>query len=1019
MEPTSDVGEDPPDRLLCRFCSNILKNAVNLPCCKALACRGCAVKNILKNKSTCVLPFCLKPSAISGLKGNQSVRQECELLTKNMEKLNNENEPTPEAEERTVTSKRTDSETKTFHHSNKEDAPILNSVKKNNKIENINSAEDGINQFKVEVQYVKEETEDKKENNAIIFRSDIHDNEYFESTNKDHKHIEVFDGILKNKESMECVNEALIKVECDIKPDEKELKYSEDSIDNNKEKSNDCMEEGEIIEVSIDEIEWTKDKHHMDIIQNTDDIEVVFEGPIEETRKVDEVKQNQDGDFEEGEIVESEVDKGSSEGTNIEIIEIIDKDEVVLLSSEDEDSIEVGSEKTKKKKVTTIDLDDDVDKEKVSVVTFRNKTKIDKLKRFIINKICIIPTPLDMYSLHMWVLHYLAITPDSLDGVAYLVWGKVYSFKGDKLSGIVRQHVAHILDQYCVYNLEQEEFSLKPGTWAHIDSNWPYYSLQDRKIVQMKKIRLFHPPQIQSTSLPQTILMNILKEVIEGHMIEVGNDQILQKLAFLCKIQDDSVVLDYMAWFFLQPKTKLSQVKTSCIENGTQNSDFRFDLITKSLKKCNLRSEVENQIAPLLGISEEEFLSWKIQHFDQLMDHSSQTQNDFKNSVDHIPLTDFGSFCNIDTKFFEYPKNIFEMFSLQTIAIQMAAAATDGMTSMNILNSLEPFLRMLESAEKKEIVRSLNDQLFKCCELTQFIRLRCRFWGSVDVNWPFYSEKQTENCLKNLSKINGLGTLYTEKRSNYMPFEIIVQILALQPCTSSHLLEEASKRNILVMPLIINQKLLHLLGMQYDGVFSLRHQFWHFVNPYSTIYSNVEKGRIQEKKKEMMNKLENQMIHQALSKLFIVTDLNSKWLNHVFKVYFYMLPMCLKDGMHIYKVIPMFGLTFSDVKGRFSFLLQKCLNLTSDKENETMSEIPQLVMANGEGLFDATSTKTDKSNIRNQSNSSKRKYETKDQSNKRQKISIISQPTQLESGNYLFFCKNLIIWAHFFSKCKH
>ena len=74
--------EPTPDRLLCKLCSNLLKNAVNLPCCQALVCRGCAVKSILRNKSKCVLAFCLKPSQISGIKGNEKVRKQCELYAK-------------------------------------------------------------------------------------------------------------------------------------------------------------------------------------------------------------------------------------------------------------------------------------------------------------------------------------------------------------------------------------------------------------------------------------------------------------------------------------------------------------------------------------------------------------------------------------------------------------------------------------------------------------------------------------------------------------------------------------------------------------------------------------------------------------------------------------------------------------------------------------------------------------------------------------------------------------------------
>ena len=63
------------------MCHNLLRNAVNLACCQQLVCRGCAVKNIIKNKSHCFLPSCLKPSSITDLKGNEHFRKECQQIS--------------------------------------------------------------------------------------------------------------------------------------------------------------------------------------------------------------------------------------------------------------------------------------------------------------------------------------------------------------------------------------------------------------------------------------------------------------------------------------------------------------------------------------------------------------------------------------------------------------------------------------------------------------------------------------------------------------------------------------------------------------------------------------------------------------------------------------------------------------------------------------------------------------------------------------------------------------------------
>ena len=68
-----------------------------------------------------------------------------------------------------------------------------------------------------------------------------------------------------------------------------------------------------------------------------------------------------------------------------------------------------------------------------------------RIKEHIQNATCEVPISLDMYSLHDWVLHYLALNPDSLDGVCYMVWGKVYGFSGTKLSSFMREYVAKFL----------------------------------------------------------------------------------------------------------------------------------------------------------------------------------------------------------------------------------------------------------------------------------------------------------------------------------------------------------------------------------------------------------------------------------------------------------------------------------------------------------------------------------------------------------------------------------------------
>ena len=77
---------EPPDHLKCKSCYSLCKNAVSLPCCHAVACRGCAVKNIIKNKDMCFIKGCSKQITLTQLLSNEEVRKECEKFNEGIQR---------------------------------------------------------------------------------------------------------------------------------------------------------------------------------------------------------------------------------------------------------------------------------------------------------------------------------------------------------------------------------------------------------------------------------------------------------------------------------------------------------------------------------------------------------------------------------------------------------------------------------------------------------------------------------------------------------------------------------------------------------------------------------------------------------------------------------------------------------------------------------------------------------------------------------------------------------------------
>ena len=206
---------------------------------------------------------------------------------------------------------------------------------------------------------------------------------------------------------------------------------------------------------------------------------------------------------------------------------------------------------------------------------------------------------------------------------------------------------------------------------------------------------------------------------------------ILDKLSFMCRLEEDEIVLDDVVWFFIQPNwikagveaEELDNYRNEKISKLRKNDDFRFDLIIQALEKCKLveDSPIEYNIALLLGVSEEQFLSWQVKNQSQFIPNNSITEvghnsNPIVKERIYLP-TEFSTFQDAEDKPYEYP-TMFDMNSVQDIVIHLAASATENMTAAALVSSLEPHLEMLESQKRTEISRLVSDRI-KDIEKTQ------------------------------------------------------------------------------------------------------------------------------------------------------------------------------------------------------------------------------------------------------------------------------------------------------------
>ena len=258
-----------------------------------------------------------------------------------------------------------------------------------------------------------------------------------------------------------------------------------------------------------------------------------------------------------------------------------------------------------------------------------------------------------MYSLHDWVLHYLALNPDSLDGVCYMVWGKVYGFSGTKLSSLMREYVAKILDQYCIYNIDDEEYSLKSSTWAIIDQNWPYFSTKDRETIKKRKVENNQQRYEPFRSFLSSMLRQIAqqKPIITDSSIKAVN---YAKLGFFCFVENEEVFLHKVAGFFIQFGLE-DDSNLELSKSLFEAPESRLDLVIALMQ--NLRTDhaagKEFESALLLGMSEEQFLSCLLRN--------SNLLKKIKEIEDSLNI-DFGSFSDPFDVSYSYP-SLFDIYS--------------------------------------------------------------------------------------------------------------------------------------------------------------------------------------------------------------------------------------------------------------------------------------------------------------------------------------------------------------------
>ena len=173
----------------------------------------------------------------------------------------------------------------------------------------------------------------------------------------------------------------------------------------------------------------------------------------------------------------------------------------------------------------------------------------------------------------------------------------------------MREYVAKILDQYCIYNIDDEECSLKFSTWAIIDQNWPYFSTKDRETIKKRKVENNQQRYEPFRSFLSSMLRQIAqqKPIITDSSIKAVN---YAKLGFFCFVENEEVFLHKVAGFFIQFGLE-DDSNLELSKSLFEAPESRLDLVIALMQ--NLRTDhaagKEFESALLLGMSEEQFLS--------------------------------------------------------------------------------------------------------------------------------------------------------------------------------------------------------------------------------------------------------------------------------------------------------------------------------------------------------------------------------------------------------------------------
>ena len=498
-----------------------------------------------------------------------------------------------------------------------------------------------------------------------------------------------------------------------------------------------------------------------------------------------------------------------------------------------------------------------------------------------------VPQPLEVFPLELWVLQYLALQPDCLEGVLHLLWGKLFGFRGERGEVVDRRKVEdEVLARYCSYQDEADEYTLKEESWALVGVDWPFYSTQER----LRFLELAPSTDTASTpannidKLQDMPLIQVLKQPyfqdVPSLLLHVN--KLDKKLLFFLRKDGQNTRLNSLGLFFIKPMLFFDIQESNRFQAYRQweqpiTPDVRFSLLNQvfepthsflnSLSK-DPRGVYNNVVFPvilLLGISEDQFNQWLFhekRHTKRMKHNESKPDN----GPEPYPFLDTWD-CSLDFCSFANPRedrsvqyvNIFEMYDLEDIVLYTMASCPKKESSADpwpglawVRKNLLHHLQKVPEDERVNMENAIVETVRKFYnEETNQMKPEC--WAYCKELIFFFDWPMMELFRKNAEDYKDVVASIPEwkREGTYKEFHTILKVLAQQPETACYDIETLRDK--------VDQELGHKSKhfLKFLAVMSKENDGTRVLRPSFKSFLQLGKGSIQEDLELLMTILDD------------------------------------------------------------------------------------------------------------------------------------------------------------------